>query len=64
MAKQWEEMTQAEKIEELRNDAKRISDLLTQIQAEAEQRLERLGQMISGAYRRIEQAERRMGFLR
>jgi hypothetical protein len=35
MAKQWEEMIEAEKIEELRNDAKRISNLLTQIQAEA-----------------------------
>jgi hypothetical protein len=54
MPKQREEMTQAEKIEELRNG-------LNQIQAEAEQRLDQLGQMVSGAYRGIEQAERRMG---
>jgi hypothetical protein len=64
MAKQWEEMTQDEKIEELRNDVKRISDLLNQIQTEAEERLNQLGQMIVGAYRRIEEAERRMGLLR
>jgi hypothetical protein len=33
MPKQWEEMTQAEKIEELRNDVKRVFDLLNQFQA-------------------------------
>jgi hypothetical protein len=33
MPKQWEEMTQAGKFEELRNDVKRISDLLNQFQA-------------------------------
>jgi hypothetical protein len=63
MPKQWEEMTQAEKIEELHNDVKRISNLLNHIQAEAEQRVDQLGRMVSGAYRRIEQAERRMGLL-
>jgi hypothetical protein len=64
MPKQWQEMTQAEKIEELHNDVERVSNLLNQIQAEAEQRVDQLGQMISGAYRRIEEAERRMGLLR
>jgi hypothetical protein len=64
MPKQWEEMTQAEKIEELHNDVNRVSNLLGQIQAEAEQRVDQLGQMITGAYRRIEEAERRMGLLR
>jgi len=63
MPKQWEEMTQAEKVEELRNEVERISNLLNQIQTEAEERLNQFGQMVSGAYRRIEQAERRMGLL-
>jgi hypothetical protein len=64
MAKQWEEMTQAETIEELRNDVKSISNLVNQLQTEAEERLHQLGQMVSGAYQRIEDAERRMGLSR
>jgi hypothetical protein len=77
MPKQWEEMTQAEKIEELRNDVKRVLDLLNRFQAaiakiesdatawlaEAEQRVDQSGQMVVGLVRRIEQAERRMGLL-
>jgi hypothetical protein len=73
MAKQWEEMTQTEKIEELRNDVNRILDLLNQLQAtvanmktdattwltEAEQRVDQFGQMVVNLSRRIEQAERR-----
>jgi hypothetical protein len=64
MAKQWEEMTQAETIEELRNDVKSISNLVNQLQTEAEERLHQLGQMVSGTYQRIEDAERRMGLSR
>jgi hypothetical protein len=74
MQKQWEEMTQPEKIEELRNDVKHILDLLNQFQvviakmesdatswlAEAEDRVDQFGQMVVGLSRRIEQAERRM----
>jgi len=77
MPKQWEEMTQAEKIEELRNEVKRILDHLNRFQAaiakmesdatawlaEAEQRVDQFGQMVVGLVRRIEQAERRMGLL-
>lgn len=77
MPKQWEEMTQAEKIEVLRSDVKRIFELLNRFQAaiakiesdatswlaEAEQKVDQSGQMVVGLVRRIEQAERRMGLL-
>jgi hypothetical protein len=70
MQKQWEELTQAEKIEELRNDVKRIFDLLNQFHAviakmesdatswlaEAEDRVDQFGQMVVGLSRRIRSA--------
>jgi hypothetical protein len=72
MATQWEEMSQTEKIEELRNDVNRILGLLNQFQAkiakiesdatswltEAERRVDQFGQMVVGLVRRIEQVER------
>ena len=67
MAKNWDDLTQAEKIEDLRRDVVRIFDVLRQFQdvvANDERvaksqaaRLDQLGQLINGLHTRLEKVE-------
>lgn len=74
MAKQWEEMTQSEKIEDLRTDVKRIfrllnefKDAITKVEsdatswlAEAEDRVDQFGQMVNGVSQHVGEIEQRI----